>query len=394
MSLVKKPNLTEKKLAANRRNRGQSHGPVTAEGKERIGAAQFRHGSYARAQEAALRDLGEDPAHLEELRRGLYEEFEPRGTLQEELVNRLARVLLLMDRFERAHQGHALRRAKSADSGRDNRLHAQMMRLKITADSLRLLVQTVAREHYVTTPVDLEKMKNLHRDGELKDMGEIALALFYQLQPPGTGEDGIDPNEQARRALVRLKEIFGLSSDVPPQPKVAPDSRPLHENQPGIGTSEANVAPASSQPQVSQQARWQDSDGVNRSPAIGNAGATREEKDKQYPNISAAEWDARERPRQLLENILAREVEACETQRKALLKESLAGPSPYELAAETAPSHAEALLMRRVQDANMREVRRLTNLLLKIQRREGDKRRREENNDGVVYHDMIENKAS
>ncbi len=82
------------------------------------------------------------------------------------------------------------------------------------------------------------------------------------------------------------------------------------------------------------------------------------------------DWIARERARKLLRNILSRQAEACEAQRKALLKESLAGPSPYEFAAEIAPSHADALLMRRTQDANMREVRRLINLLLRIKRYE------------------------
>jgi hypothetical protein len=37
---------------------------------------------------------------------------------------------------------------------------------------------------------------------------------------------------------------------------------------------------------------------------------------------------------------------------------------------EIAPSYADALLMRRTQDANMREVRRLINLLLRIKRYE------------------------
>jgi hypothetical protein len=50
MSLVKKPTLTEKKIAANRRNGSQFREPVTAEGEERIGAAQLRHGSYAKPQ--------------------------------------------------------------------------------------------------------------------------------------------------------------------------------------------------------------------------------------------------------------------------------------------------------------------------------------------------------
>ena len=104
-------------------------------------------------------------------------------------------------------------------------------------------------------------------------------------------------------------------------------------------------------------------------PAEGEEGDD-SEKDDRYPKITEEDWIARERARKLLRNILTRQVEVCESQRKALLKESLAGPSPYELAAEVAPSPGDALLMRRMQDANIREVRRLTNLLLKIKRRE------------------------
>ena len=67
-----------------------------------------------------------------------------------------------------------------------------MMRLKMTEERLRRLAQSVATEHYVTPREDLEKMKSLHEEGVLKDMGEIALALFCELQAPGTDEDGID----------------------------------------------------------------------------------------------------------------------------------------------------------------------------------------------------------
>ena len=61
MSLVKKLNMTENKLAANRSNSTHSTGPVTPEGKARVGAAQLRHGFYAQAQKTALSGLGEDP---------------------------------------------------------------------------------------------------------------------------------------------------------------------------------------------------------------------------------------------------------------------------------------------------------------------------------------------
>ena len=70
MELVKKPVMTEAKLAANRRNGRQSQGAVTEGGKARIGAAQFRHGRYSKGTEPTLCVLGEDPAELEELLAG------------------------------------------------------------------------------------------------------------------------------------------------------------------------------------------------------------------------------------------------------------------------------------------------------------------------------------
>ncbi|HXW15217.1 MAG TPA: hypothetical protein VEN79_11970, partial [Terriglobia bacterium] len=158
----------------------------------------------------------------------------------------------------------------------------------------------------------------------LKEMGEIALALFCELQAPGTDEDGIDGFEKARRMVEQAKEIFGIGRSQETEPDMgANPSQPLEEG-----------------------------------------------RDARYPSITPAGWEARERPRQLLENILTRQVETCEAQRKAILKESLKGPSPYERAAEIAPTHPNARLMRRMQDSNFREVRRLTNLLLKLKRRQ------------------------
>ena len=343
MSLRKKPTMTAEKISANQANGGVSTG-ATPERRERIRAALLRFGFDAQAEEMAMRALGEDPAHFQELLEGLWEEWNPAGGLQEGVVIRLARAMWLMNRADRMQEGYAVRQAQEVNSGRQDRLHAQMMRLKMTAESLRLLVQSVAREHYVTTPADLEKMKNLHQEGVLKEMGEIALALFYQLQAPGTGEDGIDPEEKARRVVAQAKEIFGIGMT---RRRIAP---PVERGSPpGMPASARSEEPGQRH---------------------GPEAAEDEEEDEQYPNITAAEWEARERPRQLLENILTRQVEICEAQRKAILKESLKGPSPYERAAEIAPTHPNARLMRRMQDSNFREVRRLTNLLLKIKRYE------------------------
>jgi len=349
--------MTEKKLASIRRIQKLSHGPVMAEGRERIRAAHLRHGFYANAEEVALRALGEEPAQFQELLEGLWETYNPTDASQEGLVIRMARAEWLVNRADRMQEGYAVRQAQDVSSGRQDRLHAHMMRLKITAESLGRLVQSVAHEHYVTTPKDLEMMKNLHQEGVVKEMGEIALALFYQLQAPGTGEDGIDPDEKGRRAVRRLKEIFGLSSDIPPKVDVAAaSSQPQggqQDAQPGV-PPDFNPAPADL-PTMSGQVP---------------VGATEEENDRRYPSITTAEWEARERPRQLLENILTRQVEICEAQRKALLKESLKGPSPYERAAEIAPANAQSTAMQKMEDYNLRQIERITNLLIKLKRQE------------------------
>jgi len=60
MSLIKKPEMTPQRLAANQANGPRSHGPVTPEGLERARDARIQHGFYARDPGEALEKLGED----------------------------------------------------------------------------------------------------------------------------------------------------------------------------------------------------------------------------------------------------------------------------------------------------------------------------------------------
>jgi hypothetical protein len=379
MSLRKKSTMTAKKISANRSNGRLSHGPVTPEGRERLRAAHTRHGLYSQANTVALACLGEDPAELERLRDDLEGDGQLASALEKQLREHLVEVFWRWKRAGRGQEGFALRLAKDANLTRDDRLHAQMMRLSMTAETLRRLAQSVAHEYYVTTPAELELMKNLHEEGAMKEMGEITLALFYQLQAPGTGPDGIDPQQQARNALRRIKEIFGLSGDTPPRGNVAPGFRPTPENpRPAQGGAEPDVSPAlANLPTNSEQ---------------GSVGPPQiEKKEDRYPNITAAEWEARERPRQLLENILTRQVELCEAQRHAILKESLAGPSPYERAAEIALAHPDVALMQRIEESSFRQTWRISTLLLKIERQTGG---REFSQDSARGQNVHENTAA
>ena len=218
-----------------------------------------------------------------------------------------------------------------------------MMRLKMTAETLRSLARSVACWHYVTSREDLEVMKKLHQEGVAGEMGEIAMDLFSQLQDASTDKDGVSTEEKYRKTVNSFRSIFGLENIQSPVQMLSPTGERVVIRPEGY--EEAAGPPGDEEDEDS-------------------------EKDDRYPKITEEDWKARERARKLLRNILTRQVEVCEAQRKALLQESLAGPSPYELAAEIAPGHADALLMRRMQDANMREVRRLINLLLRIKRYE------------------------
>jgi hypothetical protein len=370
MSLRKKTTMTQEKIAANQANGRRSHGPATPQGRERIRAANTRHGFYSQAEAVALACLGEDAAELERLRQNLHDDWQPPSGLEEELVEHLVQVVWRWKRAGRMQEGFALRQAKDVNLTREDRLHAHMMRLKMTEESLRLLVQSVAREYYVTTSADLEKMKSLHQEGVMKEMGEIALALFYRLEEPGEKDEHgrrIDPQEAGRRVLVRIKEIFGLSSDFAPKANVAPGSSQPPGSQQGAGATPGSQQDA--QAGVAPDFSPAPADPSRCSGQALKVGAAQPAAAEGPPSrFTPAEWEARERARQLLENLLTRQVEIYEAQRKAILKESLAGPSPFERAAEIALAHPNAALMQRMGESSFRQIWRITNLLLKIKR--------------------------
>ncbi len=117
MSLVKKHTMTQKKVAANRRNQRFCNDPVTDEGRERIRAALRRFGYNAQAEQTAMSALGEDPAGFQELLDVLWEEWNPAGGSQEGVVISLARALWLMNRAARMQEGYAVRQAQEVSSG-------------------------------------------------------------------------------------------------------------------------------------------------------------------------------------------------------------------------------------------------------------------------------------
>ncbi len=160
------------------------------------------------------------------------QKYAPADGFEEALAMRLARAMWRMDRADRSLEGHAVRQAQEASQWRESRVHAQMMRMKMTGASLLSLAQSVARNHYVTSPADLAMMNSLLPEESLKEIGDIMLALFLQLRQPGAHDERVkpvDPDEKSRRALQKFKEIFGLAGDTPPVVRrpVVPGQQPI-----------------------------------------------------------------------------------------------------------------------------------------------------------------------
>jgi hypothetical protein len=374
MSLIKKPRMTEKKLAAVRKMQKLSHGPATPEGRARICDAHLRHGFYSKSDEVALRALGEDPDDFRELLEGLADDRTAAAALRKSLGEHMARAFWRMRRAYRMQEGYALRQAKEEDATREGRLHVRMMRLKMISRNWQLLVESVKNPHYVTTPQDLEMMKHLHSDGVAKDMSEVALALFYQLQEPGTlhpGDEGFEDAEEAaktRRVMTKIRGIFGLDP-LPDDREDTPRVRPNAPQQPGrqdAGATETDAAPNFGPTDADPSAATA---GSGQALEVAAPAPETEEADL-YPDITEEQWAAREDARQFLENILTHQIEMFDAQHHDLLRQSVAGPSPHERAAEIAPTHPNAVLMQRIEDSNFRQASRMASLFIRLKRLE------------------------
>ncbi len=89
MSLIHKT-LTARQLLANRANAAKSTGPRTERGKQQARANALWHGLFSQFSLTTMKDLGEDPAAFERLRKSLYRTFQPQDTFERLLVEELA----------------------------------------------------------------------------------------------------------------------------------------------------------------------------------------------------------------------------------------------------------------------------------------------------------------
>jgi len=99
------PEISDKQLAANRRNATRSTGPRTPEGKARVKWNALKHGLLARSVVVPLKGGPENRRQFKALLEQLHEELQPVGMIEEMLVEQIAVAYWRRRRALRAEAG-------------------------------------------------------------------------------------------------------------------------------------------------------------------------------------------------------------------------------------------------------------------------------------------------
>ncbi len=188
-SLVKSPDLSAAKLAANRANAAKSTGPITQQGKERGRLSNFRHGLYVLSPRDVLIALGENPMEFESYERALVERWQPSDAFQTALVLRIASNSWRLDRARRVQESTTVRELEKLELDRavKGEKHARKVKGMLAA---------------------MNELLEMARQGDLGDVN-AALAAFeraYGAKPGGRGKDVLDLMRALSPALRRGKE--------------------------------------------------------------------------------------------------------------------------------------------------------------------------------------------
>ena len=213
MSLVKSPTLTPEKLAANQANGRQSQGPVTEEGRERIRAANTRHGYYR--QGADLKILGENPEEFEAFFESLLATWEPQNDFETSLVRRMARLMWRLERADRVQEAMLVYQTESLERGLTRQKRQLAAAQDKVAGRLKALAERLDGSKFSSTETDLKGMEEMFGKVPAGSGFEI-MSRVYRLLPPAVKESleaahsAADPNAPGPDLTIAL----GATRDV------------------------------------------------------------------------------------------------------------------------------------------------------------------------------------
>ena len=209
MSLIQEQEMTDKNRAAHGANGRKSRGAATPEGKERARAANLRHGVYSKLRDEALPALGEDPAHLDELKAEGYRQWRPTNPDQAWYVERMASLKFRLERYERMQETVTARRIRRVD---DRRLEAvRQVRIKYAElDGFLLTLEAaVARPDFYAPPGFFPFYENAAKVGPCPEMARIGELLSRLREPADSPAPGATPDRAMSDAEWKLwRESF------------------------------------------------------------------------------------------------------------------------------------------------------------------------------------------
>jgi hypothetical protein len=183
MALIKNPKTTEENRSARRRNGRRSQGATTAAGKERIRAANLKHGFYSKIREEALIALGENPAELAALMAGAKQQWQPENDEQSSMVEEMVRLRWRIRRSERMQESTAAEYVRSVEARRDEQVREVRASFVSAMDWLECLAAHAARPDFCAPPGMFRQCCDVFT-GLIKSDGERLLGLLHRLRKP------------------------------------------------------------------------------------------------------------------------------------------------------------------------------------------------------------------
>ena len=154
------PEISDKQLAANRRNATRSTGPRTPEGKARVKWNALKHGLLARSVVVPLKGGPENRRQFKALLEQLHEEMHPVGMIEEMLVEQIAVAYWRRRRALRAEAGEITDNV--LDSRRyGSEFHPGTLALPSKSDTYKIVRYEAAIDRQLHRSVNqLERLQN------------------------------------------------------------------------------------------------------------------------------------------------------------------------------------------------------------------------------------------
>ena len=185
MSLINPHTLTAEGRTARRRNGGRSRGAVTPEGKERSRAVNLKHGLYSKEKKQALLALGEDPADLADLVAGCYQQWEPTNRQECDLVEQMAQAQWCKRRAARREENLQARHLEKVAADRREKTLRLRYHNQDQTCWLSLAYSYALRPDFYATPGCIARFQKAFA-GEMQPQLEAILDLLQRLREPAT----------------------------------------------------------------------------------------------------------------------------------------------------------------------------------------------------------------